>query len=156
MRIERDSNPRSPYGDDGFQDRCIKPLCHQSILRLVWDSPLACAAAGQTSNLYYCSPGPKVVRENKSQAEDGEHDSHSTVKGTNCRTNCFPNSAGRPSQFIFQKRRSESTIPNPIKGPTVFETVLARLSSYSSKFKCSITLSEISHVSPTKNSVLKK
>jgi hypothetical protein len=25
-----DSNPRSPCGDAGFQDRCIQPLCHLS------------------------------------------------------------------------------------------------------------------------------
>jgi hypothetical protein len=26
----RDSNPRTPYDVSGFQDRCIKPLCHPS------------------------------------------------------------------------------------------------------------------------------
>src|SRR3569833_2108589 len=29
-RIGWESNPRSPCGDAGFQDRCIQPLCHLS------------------------------------------------------------------------------------------------------------------------------
>ena len=29
-RRGRDSNPGSPCGDSGFQDRCIRPLCHLS------------------------------------------------------------------------------------------------------------------------------
>jgi hypothetical protein len=29
-RRGRDSNPRSGYPDSGFQDRCIRPLCHPS------------------------------------------------------------------------------------------------------------------------------
>jgi hypothetical protein len=29
-RRGRDSNPRSPCRDSGFQDRCIRPLCHPS------------------------------------------------------------------------------------------------------------------------------
>lgn len=34
-RRGRDSNPGSPCGDSGFQDRCNRPLCHLSVLRTI-------------------------------------------------------------------------------------------------------------------------
>src|SRR5688500_16039204 len=37
-RRERDSNPRAPFGANGFQDRRLKPLGHLSIARRAGDS----------------------------------------------------------------------------------------------------------------------
>src|SRR6516164_3354125 len=40
-RRRRDSNPRDPYGSNGFQDRRIQPLCHSSTL-IIHGLPLEC------------------------------------------------------------------------------------------------------------------
>jgi hypothetical protein len=41
-RRRRDSNPRDPFGSNGFQDRRIQPLCHSSavILLHLWKPAL--------------------------------------------------------------------------------------------------------------------
>jgi hypothetical protein len=49
-----DSNPRDPFRPDGFQDRCIQPLCHPSTAyeSIIYDFRVFTASCSQRSSFY--------------------------------------------------------------------------------------------------------
>ncbi len=55
-RREWDSNPRWTYAHDGFQDRCIKPLCHLSNNLYIrfpsYRNSVSTTVCGSTASLY--------------------------------------------------------------------------------------------------------
>ena len=69
-RRRRDSNPRDPFGSNGFQDRRIQPLCHSSTLILLHLLATCCTLATEFDVLLY-SVGDSCSQRRHFQPEYG-------------------------------------------------------------------------------------